>query len=77
MTYEEAVERQRQDGGPRRFYGGEDEIDVSVARVTDEHGNPVVPEGNAPDSKARDQRHVHDGEDGRTFVHVNVRYCVS
>ena len=42
FDYEAAIEKQRQEGGPRRFFE-EGELDIDAARVADEHGNPVEP----------------------------------
>ena len=40
-SYEKAVEKQKAEGGPRRYYN-DGELDVESARVTDENGNPIV-----------------------------------
>jgi len=69
FSYEEAVEMQKQEGGPRRFYG-DDELDIESARVTDENGNPIVREADA-------SKHSHGVDTGRSYVHVNVAYCIS
>ena len=50
-----------------RYYDTDD-LDVEVARVTDEDGNPV---------QRGAEREVAHQEGGRTFTHVNVRYCIS
>lgn len=65
FDYEAAVEKQKQEGGPRRFYD-DGELDIASARVADEHGNPIQEENNKV-----------AGYEGREFVHVNVRYCTS
>ena len=64
FDYEAAVEKQRQEGGPRRFYD-DGELDIESARVTDENGNPV------------DEAKAQGSYDGREFIHVNVSYCIS
>ena len=67
FSYEEVVEKQKAEGGPRRFYG-DDELDIESARVTDENGNPVIKSGN---------KHDQQDEIARHYAHVNVQYCIS
>lgn len=62
FDYATAVEKQRQEGGPMRYYD-DGELDIESARVADEHGNPVSQEAQA--------------DEIRKFTHVNVRYCTS
>jgi len=59
---------QRQEGGPRRYYD-DGELDIEAARVTDEDGNPI--------HQSQDEKTLHSHDGGRTFVHVNVSYCIS
>ena len=67
-SYEEAVEQQKRDGGPRRYYG-DDELDIQSAQVADADGNPV----RSPDPKPKKTT----GHAGRDYIHVNVAYCTS
>ena len=41
-SYEEAVEQQQRDGGPRRYYDQGEGLDVDEALVKDEFGNPLA-----------------------------------
>ena len=62
-SYEEAVRKQEQEGGARRYYADVGEgLDDDSARVTDENGNPVA---RSAEGYKRD------------FTHVNVQYCIS
>lgn len=63
-SYEQAVERQKQEGGPRRYYGEDEGLDTDVARITDENGNPVA--------KKKDG----GGDMQREYLHVHVAYCI-
>lgn len=72
FSYEEAVEQQKREGGPRRYYG-DDELDIEAARIADEHGNPVTPQSQG--SQAARQQEAKPT--GRDYIHVNVAYCIS
>ena len=66
FSYEQAVEMQKQEGGPRRFYGEDEGLDTDVARITDEHGNPVKPSSQTEATNDFD----------RDYVHIHVSYCI-
>lgn len=61
FSYEDAVEKQREEGGPRRYYD-DGELDIASARVADEDGTPITTQEQAYE---------------RTHTHVNVMYCIS
>ena len=70
FSYEDAVEQQQRDGGPRRYYDQGEGLDVDEALVKDENGNPIAyQEGNSDDIQTYDIRRTQ-AEIGR--VHVNV-----
>lgn len=74
FSYEEAVEQQKREGGPRRFYG-DDELDIESARIADEHGNPVTPSQQSASGEV--SREISKQPTGRDYIHVNVAYCIS
>ena len=63
-SYEEAIEKQKAEGGPRRYYAEGEGLDHESARVSSEEdgGNSVA---------------KTDSGYKRDFTHVNVQYCIS
>lgn len=49
---------------------------MEAARIADEHGNPVTPQGER--SAGSEAARVGEAKPtGRDYVHVNVAYCIS
>ena len=66
FSYEDAVEQQQRDGGPRRYYDQGEGLDVDEALAKDENGNPI---------ETHDIRSSQEA--GIERVHVSVQYCIA